>query len=92
MPAGHGNLTLDGCFEAGCPNLDSWDEEDPHTEQAPALGETAGTVPTGTERYHSSTETLQGRNRPWEPSTWSAGKMSDDSNKNDINFWIKRKS
>lgn len=35
-------------------------KENPHTEQAAGLRETAGTVPTDTERYHSSRETLQG--------------------------------
>lgn len=60
MVAGHGNLTLDGCFEGGYSNLASWDEGDSHTEQESGLGETGGTVPTGTERYHSGRETLQG--------------------------------
>lgn len=36
------------------------DEGDSHTEQESGLGETGGTVPTGTERYHSGRETLQG--------------------------------
>jgi len=28
--------------------------------------------------------------KPWKPSVWSKDKMSDGSNKNYINFWIKR--